>query len=166
MDDLLNNLSNIPDWDDDKFKTSEESGESWKTQPLKDASRALYEQWQQVMVGINSLFASVDVEDEASKEFWEDQKMMLLADAYQIAVKIQSTASAEMYVLQMENAAIIRKNAIFISGQLLSFAYQELVEIAHAEAVRADVQQFRLLFRQWISFFKKDEFEDDWGIFV
>lgn len=166
MDDLLNNLSNLPNWDDEKFKGTDEKGEEWKTKPLRTASRGLYEQWQHVMVGINSLFVSVEEEDEALKEFWEDQKAMVLADAFQIAVKIQSTATADMYVLQMENAAIIRKNAIFISGQLLSFAYQNLIEMEHAEAVRADIEQFRMLFKTWISHFKKDEFEDDWGIFV
>ena len=166
MDDILNNLSSLPEWDEDNFKGNEEDGEEWKTAPLKNASRDLYEQWRQVMIGINSLLASAEEDEEAAKDFWAEQKNLLFGDAYQIAVKIQSTVNAGMYVLQMENASIIRKNAIFISGQLLSFAYQGLVEMDHAGAVRADIDSFRQLFKTWIGTFNKDEFDDDWGFFV
>ena len=168
MMDILDNMSSLPEWDDDRFNAQEEEddGESWKKQALRESSKALYEQWRQVMTGINALLASDEADRQEVDEFWTEQKRMLLGDAYQIAVKILTCGRAGMYVIQMENAAIVRKNALLIYGQLLSFAFEEKIEMPHAEAVMADIDVFRQLFKAWIATFSKDEFKDDWGFFV
>jgi hypothetical protein len=66
----------------------------------------------------------------------------------------------------MENAAIIRKNAQLIKSAMLTFNMEGEMEDNYCEAIRAEIDNFRELFKQWIATFQKDEFTDEWGLFV
>ena len=143
-------LSDLPAWDDDDFR-DEEEGEEWKPNPTRDACKQLYEQWQQVMIVLNGALDSMNTEgseDSLPAEYWEDHKGMLLGDAYQVAVKIKSSESGNMYILRMENASIIRKNAQFISSSMLTMMAEEAIEEAHGEVIRNEIGKFRELFKQ------------------
>jgi hypothetical protein len=165
--DFLDNLSQLPEWDEEGFNDNEEKdGESWKRKPLRNAAKALYNQWREVMAGIYALFAVAEKGIDTPEGFLEEQKRMVLSDAIQIAVKVKTSEGVDMYVLLMENAAVVRKNAIFIQTQINSMALMGIIEETHADAVKADIDAFRLLFITWVSTFKKDEYEDDWGFFV
>ncbi len=166
-------ISGLPEWDDDDFLNEEEEGEEWKPKPTRDACKALYEQWQQVMVVLNGALESMNTSKEKSllpgkacfpAEYWEDHKGMLLGDAYQVAVKIKSS-EVGLYMIRMENASIIRKNAQFIKSSMLTMIAERVIEEAHGMVIRDEIDKFRLLFRHWVSTFEKDEFEDEWGLF-
>ena len=162
-------LSDMPEWDDDDFRDEEEEGEEWKPNLTRDACKKLYQQWQQVMIVLNGALDSMNTEgseDSLPAEYWEDHKGMLLGDAYQVAVKIKSSESGNMYVLRMENASIIRKNARFISTSMLTMMAEEVIEEAHGEVIRNEINKFREFFKNWVSTFEKDEFEDEWGLFI
>ncbi len=162
-------LSDLPEWDDDDFRDEEEEGEEWKPNPTRDACKALYEQWQQVMIVLNGALDSMNTntgEDSFSPEHWEDHKAMILGDAYQVAVKVKSSEAGDMYMIRMENASIIRKNAQFIKSAMLTMMAEGAIEEAHGEVIRNEIDKFRELFIQWVSTFEKDEFEDEWGLFV
>lgn len=168
--DLLDNLSSLPEWDDEGFRRIDEEEEgqegSWKQENSYETCKALYNQWRQVMAGIHGLFSYACQQDDIPEAFLQDQKEHILGDAYQVAVKVRSTAGFDLYVLKMENAAIIRKNAMYIYTGIGSMAAMGFIEEEHAQAVQADIDQFRLLFKRWINTFEKDEFEDEWGFFV
>jgi len=68
-------------------------------------------------------------------------------------------------MIRMENASIIRKNAQFISSSMLTMMAEGVIEEAHGLVIREEIDQFRLLFRHWVSTFERDEFEDEWGLF-
>ena len=164
-------ISGLPDWDDDDFRKEGDEGEEWKPNPTKDACRALYEQWKQVMVVLKGAMESTpptvesDTGNEAfPSEYWEDHKRMVMGDALQVAVKIKSS-EAGMYMIRMENASIIRKNAQFIKSSMLTMMSEGAIEEAHGLVIREEIDKFRMLFRHWVSTFKKDEFEDEWGLF-
>lgn len=162
-------LSDMPEWEDDDFRDEDEEGEEWKPSPTRDACKALYEQWQQVMIVLNGAMDSMNTntgEDSFSAEHWEDMKGMILGDAYQVAVKIKSSEAGGIYVIRMENASIIRKNAQFISSSMLTMMSERAIEEAHGHVIRDEINKFKELFKQWVSTFQKDEFEDDWGLFV
>ena len=162
-------LSDMPEWEDDDFKDEDEEGEEWKPNPTRDACKALYEQWQQVMIVLNGAMDSMNTntgEDSFSAEHWEDMKNMILGDAYQVAVKIKSSEAGGIYVIRMENASIIRKNAQFISSSMLMMMTEGAIEEAHGLVIRDEINKFKELFKQWVSTFQKDEFEDEWGLFV
>ena len=160
-------LSDLPDWDDDEFK-DEEEGEEWKPNPTRDACKVLYEQWQQVMIVLNGALDSMVIEEKEDgfpADYWEDHKAMLVGDGYQVAVKIKSS-EAGLYTIRMENASIIRKNAQFIKSSMLTMMSEEVIEKAHGYVIREEIDKFRELFKTWVSTFQKDEYEDEWGLFI
>jgi len=162
------NLSDLPEWEDQEFREEEEEGEAWKPNPTRDACKALYEQWQQVMIVLNGALDSMKIEEKEDgfpAEYWEDHKGMLLGDAYQVAVKVKSSEAGDMYMIRMENAGIIRKNAQFIKSAMLTMISEEVIEEAHGMVIRDEIDKFRELFKIWVSTFKKDEFEDEWGLY-
>jgi hypothetical protein len=165
----LNRLSDLPEWDDDDLNDEEEEGENWKPNPTRDACKALYGQWQQVMLVLNGALDSMNLaetEDGFPAEYWEDHKGMLIGDAFQVAVKLKSSEAGNMYMIRMENAGIIRKNAQFIKSSMLTMMAEKVIENDHGRVIREEIDKFRLLFKDWVSTFQKDEFEDEWGLFI
>ena len=168
-------LSDLPEWDDDEFKDEGEEGEEWKPNPTRDACKELYKQWQQVMIVLNGALDSMVIEEKEDAslperqgfpaDYWEDHKAMLLGDAFQIAVKIKSS-EAGLYTIRMENASIIRKNAQFIKSSMLTMMSEGVIEEAHGYVIRDEIDKFRELFKIWVSTFQKDEYEDEWGLFI
>jgi hypothetical protein len=160
-------LSGLPEWEDDDFREEDEEGEGWKPKPTRDACKAMYEQWQQVMIVLNGAMDSMNTdtgEDSFSAEHWEDYKGMILGDAFQVAVKIQSSETG-LYMIRMENATIIRKNAQTVKSAMLTMIAEGAIEEAHGMVIRDEIDKFRMLFRHWVSTFERDEFEDEWGLF-
>ena len=164
----FDHLSNLPEWNDDEFEDLEE-GESWKQKPTKEACKAMYLQWQQVMMLLNGAFDTMKLPEEGEEnvfpaEYWEDHKQMLLGDGYEVAVKMKSS-EAGLYMIRMENACIIRKNAQYIYSALLTMSIENIIEETYITAIRLEIDKFRELFKEWVQTFEKDEFEDDWGLF-
>ena len=99
-----------------------------------------------------------------SKEMLEDHIAMLTGDSFEVAIKIKSSETG-LYIIRMENAAIIRKNAQYIYISTNGFMLDGLMEPQHQQIIRDEIDRFRELFKIWVSTFKKDEYEDEWGLF-
>jgi hypothetical protein len=89
----------------------------------------------------------------------------MLADAHEVAVKIRSSETG-LYIIRMENAAIIRKNAQFIKISTNGFIEDDLMEEQYRLVIRNEIDKFRELFKQWAANFEKDDCEDEWGLFL
>ena len=164
----FDHLSDLPEWDDDEFKDEDDEGEGWKPNPTKDTCKKLYQQWQQVMIVLKGAFDAMNIEEKEGgfpADYWEDHKGMLLGDAYQVAVKIKSS-EAGLYTIRMENASIIRKNAQFIKSAMLTMMSEGVIEEEYGKIIRNEIDKFRELFKAWVATFQKDEYEDEWGLFV
>ena len=160
-----NNFNEVPEWDDD-LKDHDEEGEEWKPNPTKEACKALYKQWAIVMIMLNGAL-QIDEEEKESEESWTNNyQSIMLGDAMQVAVKIRSSEAGGMYVIRMENASIIRKNAQAIQSSMLMFMAENVIEKEYGEIIRHEIEVFKELFRKWVSTFEKDEFTDEWGLFV
>ncbi len=160
-------ISGTPEWNDDDFRDEDDEGEEWKPNPTRDACKEMYLQWQQVMTVLKGALETMKTdsgEEGFRAEYWEDHRAMLLGDAYQVAVKIKSS-EAGLYMIRMENACLIRKNAQAISSAMLLFIEEGLIEEAHGMVIRDEIGKFRMKFRHWVSTFERDEFEDEWGLF-
>ncbi len=163
----IDDLNELPEWDEDEFHDDEE-GEEWKPNPTRDLCKAIYEQWNQVMIVLKAAFDSIKEPGEENiypKGYIEDHKVMLLGDAHQVAVKIRSS-EAGLYIIRMENAAIIRKNAQFIKISTNGFIEDDLMEEQYRLVIRNEIDIFRDLFKRWVATFEKDDCEDEWGLFV
>jgi hypothetical protein len=164
----INNLNELPEWEDDEFKNEDEEGEGWKPNPTSILCKAMYEQWNQVMFVLNAAFDSLNEPGEDnmfSKEHLEDHKGMVLGDAFEVGAKIRSS-EVGLYIIRMENAAIIRKNAQFVKISTNSFMMDGLMEAEHRQIIRDEIDKFRELFKQWVASFEKDDCEDEWGLFL
>ena len=162
-------LNELPDWDDDDFDDEDNDGEGWKSKPTRDACKAMYQQWNTVMTVLKAAFDSLKTteDDELfSKEMMEDHVGMIMGDAYQVAVKIKSSEAGGLYIMRMENAAIIRKNAQFIKISTNSFMLEGMMEPQHRLIIRDEIDTFKELFKTWVASFVKDDCEDEWGLFV
>ncbi len=164
----FDDFSDLPDWDEGLHIFEDEEGEEWKPDHTRIACKALYRQWQQVMFILKGILLPIIEKDETSIEASMDidTARNLHGDAYIVGVKIRSSEAGNMYVLRMENAAIIRQFAQGIATGLLSFVEEDTADQSHIKVVRGEIDTFRQLFIQWVNTFEKDEFTDDWGLFV
>jgi len=167
----IDDLNELPEWDDDDMLRDEEdeAGETWKPNPTRDLCKAMYVQWNQVMIVLKASFDSLKQPGKGSlysKEHLDDMVNTLMADAFEAGAKIRSSEAGGLYIIRMENAAIIRKNAQYIKISTNGFVMDDLMEEEHRTIIRDEIDKFRALFKQWVASFKKDECEDDWGLFV
>ena len=161
----IDELNELPDWEDDDLELE---GESWKPNPTREACKARYLQWNSVMTILKANFESLKypIEDQQIyREMIEDHISRVMGDGYEVAAKIKSS-EVGMYILRMENAAIIRKNAQYIKISTNGFMVEEVMEPEHRQIIREEIDKFRELFKIWVATFKKDEFEDEWGLFI
>ena len=161
------NLSDLPDWNDADYMAGEE-GEEWKPNPTREACKVLYKQWQQIMFLLKGIVLPIMEKPEDSIEAAMDIDMAreLHGDAYIVGSKIKSSEAGNIYILRMENAAIIRKLAQGIASGLLLFEMDDSADESHIRVVRDEIDKFRKLFVKWVNTFEKDEFTDEWGLFV
>lgn len=99
-------------------------------------------------------------------EYLMDVKGQMLCDAAFLYVKIAGAEAAGLYDLKMENAAIIRKAArdLMVQNHSLDDFGFEYVE--YYEMVRDLIEEYRLLFIDWVAGFDKwDYIIDRWGLF-
>ena len=85
----IDDLNELPEWDEDKLDDDE--GEEWKPNPTRDLCKAMYEQWNQVMILLKAAFDSLKEPAKNSlysKDHLEQHRDMLLGDAYEVGAKI------------------------------------------------------------------------------
>lgn len=159
----IDNLDGLPPW-----KDNADEGESRKTNPTTEACKALYEKWNEIIVMLDGALGTMkDISEEKEDDsFIKEQKAMILGDAYEAGAKIRSSEAGNMYILRMENAGIIRKNAQLVKSSVLNLMMEGEVDEEHGEIIRNEIDAFRQMFTIWIKTFKKDEFTDDWGLYI
>jgi hypothetical protein len=99
-------------------------------------------------------------------EYLNDVKACMLNDAALLTVKIAGAEAAGLYDLKMENAAIIRKAARDLMVQQHSLDMFGFEYVGYYQIVRDLIEEYRLLFIDWVSGFDKwDYIIDRWGLF-
>jgi hypothetical protein len=95
-----------------------------------------------------------------------DIKGIMLEDAMMLTVKIAGASAGLLYDIKMEAATIIRKsaNSLMVQNHTLEMFGFEHVE--YFQIVRDLLEEYRLLFIDWVSKFDKwDYIIDRWGLF-
>jgi len=95
-----------------------------------------------------------------------DIKGIMLEDAMMLTVKIAGASAGQLYDIKMEAATIIRKsaNSLMVQNHTLEMFGFEHVE--YFQIVRDLLEEYRLLFIDWVSKFDKwDYVIDRWGLF-
>ena len=163
-------LHDLPEWDETRYIFEEDEAEEdeWKPDLTRAACKALYNQWREVMFVLKGILMPIMEQEETSIEIAMDidAARQLHGDAYIVGAKIRSSEAGNIYILRMENAAVIRQLAQGIATGLLAFVEDEAVDENYIKIVRAEIDKFRMLFMAWVKTFEKDEFVDAWGLFV
>lgn len=93
-------------------------------------------------------------------------KHEMLSDASIILAKISGAESGDIYDIRMENAAIIRKAARDLMVTKHSLDMFGFKEVEYFDLVRDLIEEFRLLFIDWVAGFDKWNYIiDRWGLF-
>jgi len=90
----------------------------------------------------------------------------MLYNAGLLTVKVAGAEAAELYDLKMEAATIIRKAARDLMVMNHSFEMFDFKEVEYFQIVRDLIEEYRLLFIDWVAGFDKWHYIiDRWGLF-
>lgn len=163
----LDNLNFLPDWDDERFDNEDDEGEDWKNREVKLAAKALYLKWRETFSLIYAFIENLapDAEEGIAESQQQVTKQFIYENAMIIAPKLRGAMSVDLYIIKMENAAIIRTNARQLMEQVQFAVLMEYADENYMDVIEESMNEFRLLFIDWVATFKKDEIGDDWGLF-
>lgn len=161
----LDDLNYLPQWEDEDF--NDEEGEAWKKNEARLAAKALYLKWREVFGLIIAFAENLCSDSEEIKEETHEQltKGLIYENAMIIAPKLKGAMGAGLYILQMENAAIVRTNARQLMEQVSFAVLMGFADESYKNVIEEAMNEFRLRFKDWVATFQKDEFEDEWGLF-
>jgi hypothetical protein len=93
-------------------------------------------------------------------------KYEMLSDARMLTVKIAGATAGQLYDIKMEAATLIRKSANSLMIQNHSLEMFGFEHVAYFQIVRDLLEEYRLLFIDWVSKFDHwDYVIDRWGLF-
>jgi len=93
-------------------------------------------------------------------------KSIMLEDAMMLTVKVAGAEAGQLYDIKMEAAAIIRKAAQNLMIQNHSLEMFGFEHVEYFQIVRNLLEDYRLLFIDWVSKFDKWNYIiDRWGLF-
>jgi len=96
----------------------------------------------------------------------QEMKRFMIEDASKLVVKVAGAQGAGIYDLKMEAAAIIRKAAKDLYVHYHSLEMFGFKEVEYFHIVRNLIEEYRLLFIDWVAGFDKwDYCIDRWGLF-
>ena len=114
---------------------------------------------QDVVIAIGELVP----EDDEHLQFLKGE---MLYNAGLMTVKIAGAEAAELYDLKMEAATFIRKAARDLMVMNHSFEMFDFKEVEYFQIVRDLIEEYRLLFIDWVAGFDKWHYIiDRWGLF-
>jgi hypothetical protein len=123
----------------------------------------LYQKAQLIYQLVESLVASLPEDDE----YIQSTKHFMREDAMLISAKITGAEGGDLYSIRMQNAAIIREHAMHLYVQVGSLRmYKNYKELEYVQLIRKEIDEFRLLFIEWVeSFDTNNHIWDEWGLF-
>lgn len=99
-------------------------------------------------------------------EFTATVASNMYEDALQLAPKIAGAEGVDLFDIKMENATIIRKCARDIYVGCNGFLVEGFNEVEYLEMLRAQIEEFRVLFAEWVKTFDQWNYViDRWGLF-
>ena len=122
----------------------------------------IYKKSEEIFETIKAITDLFPEEDPILSDF----KGQLLGDAMLIQAKLAGAFAVKLYDIKMENATLIRKAArdLMVSYHTLKMLGFE--EVEYYQIIRSQIEEFRLLFVEWVAAFNQKHFiTDSWGLF-
>lgn len=142
------------DWeDDDEFDSSRDQDRIYKHPLMKKAKDIL---------GLTR--ALVGSLDEPRRELYGH---FMMEDSILLQTKFSSAENITDFSTKMEKAVIIKIRAKSLYSITFDLELQETHAKEHLELLREAIEEYRILFLEWIQGFDRNQnFDDGWGIFV
>ena len=161
----FDDMDHMPEWehfsrfekDDDGDNLSSDDAEKVRLKVCR--AKSLYNQARAVYK-YAALFC-----ETLKGEMAELTSNLIMQNALMLCPKIVGAEGADMYILRMENASIIRTNCREMETQVKAAVMFEICTPEYTEIVLAEIEKFRLLFVIWVKHFEKDDFTDEWGLY-
>ncbi len=161
----LEQLNFLPEWDENRFiKRMNRHGEAWKNAPGILAARDVYKQWRELF-GLVIAFAE-NLEDEHDETNQTTTKSLIYQNAMIVAPKIIGAVSVDTFSMKMENAALVRSNCRQMMEQINFAVLMGWSDETYKQVIEESVEQFKYLFRIWVTTFERIGDEDEWGLFL
>ncbi|MCC6290110.1 MAG: hypothetical protein IT249_19705 [Chitinophagaceae bacterium] len=160
----FSDMHSLPAWNDHKMLKKRYEGEEWKVKPQFEAAEKLYNKWREIFLLVESYCETL--QDSKDYDHAEKNKELIWQNLFIVAPKIIGAVGADLYTSKMENASIVRNNCREMMEQIKFTAMVGAGEEKYAEAIQREMDIFRKLFKAWVNTFVKDEYEDEWGLFI
>ncbi len=157
---LPDNINPLPKWKE-RLVIDEEDGASWKWKEDLALAEITYNHWRELFPLVMAFAESLP---EKEDEHLSTQQL-IYENLFMVAPKIMSAAGDTLYQIKMENAAIIRYNCRQMWEQIAFAVLTRKADKSYKLAIEDALDKFKSSFRNWVSTFKKDEAEDEWGLF-
>ena len=122
----------------------------------------IYKKGQEIFEVVNQIAGLIPEDDDHLQHI----KGQMLGDAMLLTVKVAGAEGGDLYDLRMEAASVIRKAArdlMVTNHSLEMFGFKE---VEYFDIVRDLIEEYRLLFIEWVAGFDKWNYIiDRWGLF-
>lgn len=138
----------------------EEANQEWQQERARIANMPIMLKAREILDTVDSLTELM--EEDGIMAHYRD---ILFEDASMICAKIAGAESRELYSLRMENAVIIKIHARSLLTQVSGLAMMGFKEKHYLEVLREEIEEFRVLFIEWVEGFdKSNDIPDNWGV--
>jgi hypothetical protein len=131
-------------------------------QPIYQKAKQIHELIYQIITYADEI-DETDVEGQMTKEYVN----FLRESASIMLVKLSSALREDiLYDIKMENTTIIRKSAREVLTNISGLGLMKFKEIDYLSLVRTEMEEFRVLFAEWVKTFDPWNYTiDRWGLF-
>ncbi|MFD2034374.1 hypothetical protein ACFSKL_06205 [Belliella marina] len=142
------------DYDEDDEAEFQRERDEKKKHPLWIKSRDIFE----------LTLALVGSLDEARSELYGS---LMMESAAVLGAKFSGAHAVDSYVIKMENAVIMKVHARSLGSLIFQLSLEETHAEEHLQLLRDALDEFKILFREWVKGFDSaDRYDDGWGLFV
>lgn len=111
---------------------------------------------------VRALVETFPDDDDMASHYRE----IMLCDAGTLGAKIAGAVGGDLFTIRMENAVQIKIAARNLLAQTSGLRMLGISEPHYLQLLRDEVEEFRLLFIDWVSGFDRSkDVQDDWGLF-
>lgn len=147
------------DFDGEEFN-SEEAKRDFQREHDRVENMPIMKKAREIFEIVDSLMELIDEEDD----FMAHYRGLLFEDASIICAKIAGAEGGDLYTLRMENAVVIKIHARSLLTQTSGLKMMGFKETRYLKVLRDAIEEFRLLFIEWVnSFDKSNDIPDEWG---
>jgi len=130
---------------------------------LDARSLPIFKKGQEIVDVVNEI---VDLIPDDDNQQLNSVAQFMLADSFQLTVKIVGAEAGGLYDIKMEAASIIRKAAHDLLLSNHSLKMYGFKDVHYFQIVRDLLEEYRLLFIDWVAGFDQwDYVTDRWGLF-